>query len=110
MKNVVIRILSILAVLLMYGLVFLSLFLDFAIIIHSTGFVGALIAFLILPVTFVVTPFYSLIRYGSWVLVIIVYGGAAIVFSLFYLANILEKKIEILKNIILNKIEKSSIL
>jgi hypothetical protein len=45
------------------------------VIIHNLGFIGGLVAFFILPVTFVFAPFYVGFSTGNWLLLAITYGG-----------------------------------
>jgi hypothetical protein len=54
---------------------FWGLFLDFEIVIKAAGFLGGVIGFFILPVTFLAAPFYAGIAWGDWFPLIICYGG-----------------------------------
>ena len=45
-------------------------------IIHDvTGFWGAAVAFLLFPITFAIVPWYAGFALGSWILLLVSYGG-----------------------------------
>jgi hypothetical protein len=54
---------------------FMGLFLDFQIIAYEWGLSGSVIAFFILPGTFIIAPFYAGIKYGYWMPLLVSYGG-----------------------------------
>jgi hypothetical protein len=63
----------------------ISFFWSMAVIIDKLGFIGGLIAFLIIPLTIVFAPFYVGFATGNWTLLAITYGGgilAAVLFGL----------------------------
>jgi len=59
-----------------------ALILDFQIIIYEWGFGGAVLSFLLLPIAFVVAPFYALFKYGIWMPIIVTYGGGLFTYLL----------------------------
>ena len=45
-------------------------------IVHeSTGFFGFVVAFALFPITFIAAPWYALYHWGTWIPVLINYGG-----------------------------------
>ena len=58
---------------------------ELVIINEVAGFWGLVIGFMLLPVTFVVAPWYALVAWGNWFPLLIVYGGgisAAVLFGI----------------------------
>jgi hypothetical protein len=55
----------------------LGFIVSLAIVSQSTGFWGFVIAFALFPVTFVAAPWYALFHWGTWIPLLINYGGFA---------------------------------
>lgn len=52
-----------------------GLYLDMAVVEGIAGFRGSVVAFALFPLTHIVVPWYALLAYGSWTLIIVCYGG-----------------------------------
>jgi hypothetical protein len=50
-------------------------FLSLAIVHESVGFWGFVVAFVVFPVTFVAAPWYALFHWGTWLPLLVSYGG-----------------------------------
>jgi len=48
---------------------------ELAIVSYVAGFWGVVFGFIILPITFTITPWYALVAWGNWFPLLIVYGG-----------------------------------
>jgi len=57
--------------------------LDLAIIGHAAGFWGFVIAFFVLPITFVAAPWYAALVWGNWSPLVIGYGGGIVAAAFF---------------------------
>lgn len=55
-----------------------GLYLDMAVVEGIAGFRGSVVAFALFPLTHIVVPWYALLAYGSWTLIIVCYGGVMI--------------------------------
>lgn len=60
-----------------------GLIIELAIINQVAGFWGVVIGFILLPVMFVVAPWYALVEWGNWFPLLIVYGGGILAATLF---------------------------
>lgn len=66
-----------------YGLFGIAaLFVNLAIVIEAAGFWGAVIGFVIFPVTLVVAPWYALIAWGNPLPLAVTYGGFVVLLVL----------------------------
>lgn len=66
-----------------FGAGIVSFFWSLAVIIDTLGFIGGLVAFILLPVTIVFAPFYVGFSTGDWTLLAITYGGGIVATVLF---------------------------
>lgn len=55
-----------------------GLYLDMAVVEGIAGFRGSVVAFALFPLTHIVVPWYAMLAYGSWTLIIECYGGVMI--------------------------------
>ena len=55
-----------------------GLYLDMAFVEGIAGFWGSVVACALFPLTHIVVPWYALLAYGSWTLIIVCYGGVMI--------------------------------
>lgn len=58
------------------------------------GIGGALLGLFLFPLTFTLIPFYTLLVYGSWTLLLISYGSIGITWFLAWIANEIEQRPE----------------
>jgi hypothetical protein len=65
--------------------------LELAIVNHVAGFWGVVIAFTLLPVTFVVAPWYALVAWGNWFPLVIVYGGVMVAAILYGIGSAIAR-------------------
>ena len=56
------------------------------------GILGALIGIVLFPAILTLVPFYILIIYGNWNLILIIYGGAVLASILYLIGNWLSKE------------------
>lgn len=86
--------LSITAGILIFGSIGMNIFLCWTLISNETGLLGFIIACIFAPLTYAMIPFYTLLKYHSWNLLIIGYGGPLIGIMIGFAGSMfnLEKK------------------
>jgi hypothetical protein len=66
------------------------------VIVHeAAGFWGMVIAFSILPLTYIAVPFYALIANGNWFPLALVYGGGLIGAAIFGTGQLIVESVQV---------------
>lgn len=55
-----------------------GLYLDMAVVEGIAGFRGSVVACALFPLNHIIVPWYAMLAYGSWTLIIVCYGGVMI--------------------------------
>ncbi len=83
MRNILGSIFNVLGVIIWVIFGLWGFIIEVAIVNQVAGFWGLVVAFMLLPITLAVTPWYALVAWGNWFPLVIVYGGG-IVGTLFF--------------------------
>jgi len=67
-----------------------AMIVNLAIVALEWGFTGAVVAFFVFPVTYVVAPIWAIIKYGNWFPLILGYGSVIVGYGLFALGMLIR--------------------